>query len=65
MDAYDTDPTKSRDTVEQIEDQKLRNPITDDDTSLVTPGEGSPAGGEADPDEESEGPPNSPKASPL
>ena len=63
MDARETDPTQGRDTVDQIEDQDLRNPITEDAT-LVTPGEGLGTDAEVDPDEESEGPPNSPKAFP-
>ena len=64
MDTFETDPNGTQDTVEQIDDQELSNPLTDDDASLVTPGEGFPSGEEADPDEESEGPPNSPKAFP-
>lgn len=63
MDAYETDPTRTQDTVEQLERDDLRNPITED-AALVTPGEGFPSGDEVDPDEESDGPPNSPKAYP-
>ncbi len=64
MDPLETDPARTQDTVEQLDEQELRNPLTDDDAALVTPGEGFPSGEDADPSEESEGPPNSPKAFP-
>ena len=64
MDAHETDPTQGRDTVDQLEDQELRNPITDDEATLVTPGEGFGTATETDLDDEGDGPPNSPKAFP-
>ena len=52
------DPQRTRDSVEQIEDAEMTNPITDRDATLTEPGEGFEPGTDTTPDDpEEEGPP--------
>lgn len=58
MEARHVDPQRTRDSVEQLEDMELPNPITDPDAELTEPGEGFEPGADTTPDDpEREGPP--------
>ena len=53
----DDERERTRDSVEQLEEREMRNPITED-ASLTEPGEGFEPAAETDPDDpEAEGPP--------
>ena len=52
------DPQRTRDSVEQIEDGEITNPITDPDAELTEAGEGFEPGTDTTPDDPAEeGPP--------
>ncbi len=52
------DPKRTKDSVEQLEDAELPNPITDREAQLTEPGEGFEPDADASPDDpDREGPP--------
>jgi hypothetical protein len=53
----DREPDRTKDSVEELEERDIRNPITED-ARLTEPGEGFEPGADTEPDDpEAEGPP--------